>query len=85
MSTQSIEHDLAQFLEHAGYEVTFRHPYGGDEFHLYVVYEAQVIAFRRFRQRSSPDYERAARWALRMMDRHKRAMRMLGGLVRPCG
>lgn len=82
MSTQSLEHDLAQYLAHAGYEVTFRYPQHLDEFHLYVIYDAQIIACRAYRKGTYPQFVRAARWALKRVREHQAAMRILGGLVR---
>lgn len=82
MSTQSLERDLAQYLENTGYEVTFRYPYDLNEYHVYVIYGADIVCFRRFFKGTSPKYERAARWALRVVREHQAAMRLLGGLVR---
>lgn len=49
MSTTSLKHDLAQYLEHTGYEVTFRYPHDVDEFHVYVIYSADIIGSRAFK------------------------------------
>lgn len=84
MNTDALERDLEQFLQHTDYEVRFQHWYG-ESVDVYVVYGADIIAEKTFHGTmfgNPPSYERAAKWALRVIKRHQKAMRMIGGIVR---
>lgn len=85
MSIDTLEHDLAQYLANDGYEVTFKHGVQHNLFQCFVIFNGQMIATKTFHGTmfgSPPSYPKAARWALKMIERHRKAMRMLGGVVR---
>jgi hypothetical protein len=81
MSIDTIERDLAQYLAHSDYSVSFRHAESHDFFYVFVFYGRSKIAEKSFHGRRGT-YRRGAKWAKKQIAEHEAMMRDLAGLVR---
>jgi len=79
VSAQAIELELDQFLANDGYTVRFRmaSAIGNDWFYTEVFHHGQLIAQKAVCR----NHPRSARWALRQIRGHRKALRMLGGIA----
>lgn len=79
MTVQTIERDLAAYLENIGYKVSFRKAQNYHFIYVRVTYYGQVLSeqsvFGWWK------YRRGARHARRVIRDHRRALRMLGGIA----